>query len=1037
MEYDLFGDPVAAADLSLTSPLAYGNPDPLPAPAPTLWDYDATPTAQSAEIGTNVTLFAANRTSDPVIFTNQLKGAWPWLPSGQADTVSYGENGYITDLGEANKAVSTILKRSASLDGIEPFTGTFRLYGQGVGSFSIGTGLEQNILRQVDTADLATEVIDGEIYWYVDFDYSSAPADGKGTVSAKMFLFETETGDHIRDMALVHHSHLDIHRAGETFAPEFVADLEPYTTLRFMDWMNTNILYLDKDGRAVDPELRHISTDHFTFNTRASGKLEQENIFAGSVPIEYIVELANTVEADAWINLPADITDARALEMATYVRDHLDPDLDVYWEYGNEIWNNAKGFSSYTYAARMGADTFDTIGGVNLNGAVAWSAYRGPQLYDLIETVFDQDADGDAAGLRFVAPMWAYSGPVRGNGQIDEASYTATYFAATEAQAMPDAPSRPADIVTDYAVGLYFSAVGSVGSQLTDYLLETYDSAEAQAEATARLQLFGLDADRSYELDHRALDNPIENVSYREGINIGVTRLIWADHEDGLDLLRDLDEVLRLEGTALQYRGVHASDWTTVLIFDEVPAKSLEQMILDIELLGFGFKRDGRIEIGPRFSLDNNETMRLDGHLAFVESLGLNFVSYEGGPHIDMRADDSVAILNAYFEQGYSDIVFNAWFAEMTEADVDLFMDYMSHDRYARDTDFWGVQEYVGQAIGEGQSAQFLLETIAAGHKADAAPVIEVPIINVQAAPAPAPQPADTWPEDAAALADFSSEVWRADTPVSHPDDGVIALEGKGMLKTAIGIPVTPGGEHTVSFKVLENDGGKIRVVVTARGAGATRVGFLEIAASEGDIITLELDTIPEPHDRLEVIIRRVSGAEGTLALEDFAISGLMPADAPDERPAAPVHAADMPAFTSGRWSDGDSWTFPDAGTALTDGKGVLQTSVNIGAMPSPPERLDLNIGGDADMTGRLRVVLRAHGGGSEEILRWEGRVEDGDQLSFDIDEIAEKYERVTVIIRRVGPVSGTLWLDTPSLISGPVSSEVIPPPVTASAWAA
>ncbi|MEL6980746.1 MAG: hypothetical protein AAGM38_19105, partial [Pseudomonadota bacterium] len=195
MEYDLFGDPVAAADLSLTSPLAYGNPDPLPAPAPTLWDYDATPTAQSAEIGTNVTLFAANRTSDPVIFTNQLKGAWPWLPSGQADTVSYGENGYITDLGEANKAVSTILKRSASLDGIEPFTGTFRLYGQGLGTFNISNG---KILKNTGTLRLPRETIGGTDYWYVDFDYDPRETDKAVLILRKLPV----EGNHIRDLAL-------------------------------------------------------------------------------------------------------------------------------------------------------------------------------------------------------------------------------------------------------------------------------------------------------------------------------------------------------------------------------------------------------------------------------------------------------------------------------------------------------------------------------------------------------------------------------------------------------------------------------------------------------------------------------------------------------------------------------------------------------------------------------------------------------------------------------------------------------------------
>jgi hypothetical protein len=55
--------------------------------------------------------------------------------------------------------------------------------------------------------------------------------------------------------------------------------------------------------------------------------------------IEYMVQLANEIGADAWFTIPH-LADADYIrQFATYVRDHLDPRLQVRVEWSNEVWN--------------------------------------------------------------------------------------------------------------------------------------------------------------------------------------------------------------------------------------------------------------------------------------------------------------------------------------------------------------------------------------------------------------------------------------------------------------------------------------------------------------------------------------------------------------------------------------------------------------------------------------------------------------------------------------------------------------------------
>ncbi len=105
------------------------------------------------------------------------------------------------------------------------------------------------------------------------------------------------------------------------FDPAFLTRLKPFGTLRFMDWMHTN-----NSAQINIEDMPRVGAA--TWTTSAG------------VPAEIIAKLANTLSTKPWFNMPHRATDGYVAEFATIVRNTLDPKLDIYVEYSNEIWND-------------------------------------------------------------------------------------------------------------------------------------------------------------------------------------------------------------------------------------------------------------------------------------------------------------------------------------------------------------------------------------------------------------------------------------------------------------------------------------------------------------------------------------------------------------------------------------------------------------------------------------------------------------------------------------------------------------------------
>jgi hypothetical protein len=130
----------------------------------------------------------------------------------------------------------------------------------------------------------------------------------------------------------------------------------------------------------------------------------------GGVPVEILVDLANRTNVNPWFNIPHRSSNDYNKQFATYVRDHLKPNLKTYLEYSNEIWGTGL-FIQGHYAGWKGYERFgDGKDDVNRN----WSGYhefiarRPVEIFDVWQSVFG----GTKRIVRVLGAQAGYAGRI-------------------------------------------------------------------------------------------------------------------------------------------------------------------------------------------------------------------------------------------------------------------------------------------------------------------------------------------------------------------------------------------------------------------------------------------------------------------------------------------------------------------------------------------------------------------------------------------------------------------------------------------------
>jgi len=150
----------------------------------------------------------------------------------------------------------------------------------------------------------------------------------------------------------------------EPFHPVFLARWKGMACLRFMDWMHTN-------GSKIRTWDERPTPADATFSDKG-------------VALEVMIDLCNRLRADAWFCMPHLADDAYVRQFAQMVKDRLNPDLKVYVEYSNEVWNGM--FPQSRYAGEQG----QKLGFAEKPWEAAWryTAWRSVQIFKIWEEVF-------------------------------------------------------------------------------------------------------------------------------------------------------------------------------------------------------------------------------------------------------------------------------------------------------------------------------------------------------------------------------------------------------------------------------------------------------------------------------------------------------------------------------------------------------------------------------------------------------------------------------------------------------------------------
>lgn len=119
----------------------------------------------------------------------------------------------------------------------------------------------------------------------------------------------------------------------QLFHPLFLERLKVFKVLRFMDWGQVNI-------EAPGTWTERITPDSYSQGT-----------FKG-VAYEYMIDLANRLNADPWFCIPHLADDDYIRRCAALIRTRLKPERKVYVEWSNEVWNDI--FPQASYAKEQG-----------------------------------------------------------------------------------------------------------------------------------------------------------------------------------------------------------------------------------------------------------------------------------------------------------------------------------------------------------------------------------------------------------------------------------------------------------------------------------------------------------------------------------------------------------------------------------------------------------------------------------------------------------------------------------------------------------
>lgn len=151
----------------------------------------------------------------------------------------------------------------------------------------------------------------------------------------------------------------------QIFQADFLKRWRGFEVIRFMDWMRTNNSIVE------------------TWSQRPTQDMQTQGSDRG-VALEYMILLANQLKADPWFCMPHEADHEYIAQFARMVKEKLNPDLKVYVEYSNEVWNYQ--FKQAHYAARVGQGMH--LGDTLHEAGLYFYAKRATEIFQIWVDVF-------------------------------------------------------------------------------------------------------------------------------------------------------------------------------------------------------------------------------------------------------------------------------------------------------------------------------------------------------------------------------------------------------------------------------------------------------------------------------------------------------------------------------------------------------------------------------------------------------------------------------------------------------------------------
>ncbi len=178
-----------------------------------------------------------------------------------------------------------------------------------------------------------------------------------------------------------------------TFTTPFKNMMSKFSVIRFLSWEKIN------------------GSPDSLWENRTKENCYHASSLSGIMAWEKMIQLCNETNMDAYINVPMKATTDYITQLASLWKEKLNPNLNVYVEFSNEIWNTGPGFPQYfTHMAATKAEIAAGGSTLNFDGETTiWNlgwrrvAQKTVEVSNLFRQVW-----GDSAMMTRVRPviMW-------------------------------------------------------------------------------------------------------------------------------------------------------------------------------------------------------------------------------------------------------------------------------------------------------------------------------------------------------------------------------------------------------------------------------------------------------------------------------------------------------------------------------------------------------------------------------------------------------------------------------------------------------